>query len=586
MAPGGSLRDKTRGPRRCADRASLDGRRGQRPRRLGAGWQRQLAQRAPVKTNLDPADADSLSDVFVRDLQANTTTLVTRAGGAAGAKANNLSILNSISADGRHVAYHSHATNLSPDDTTSGADAYARDLQTDTTLLVSRASGATGAKGNNDSMYPSMSGDGRFVGFMSRAGNLDPDDTDGTFDIFVRDLVTGTTKLVSRGTGASGPKGNFDSIDVKLSHDGRFAAFSSAATVLSPDDFSGDEDVYVRDLEQNTTALVSRTTGTPGIKGNGNTFLRYLSPSGRFVLFDSTAANLGGDVATPAVDLRDLQTGVTTIANRASGADGAVGNQHSVGSFATEGGRYVVFSSRATNLEPGNVDGLYDVYVRDVATDTTHMESRASPSYPRPRGATPLRASLVTAHEQCTGPNRTHGAPLAFDACSPPTAASDQLTIGTPDANGMPPASVGSVTYSVTPGDDSTAADEADLRVTASITDVRVVGTLDDYMGELGGVASVRVTDSSNGPFGGEPGTTEDFTFSFTLPCTATGNTAAGATCSVLMTADTLVPGAIKEGKRAIWELGAVRVTDAGPDGEVSSDGDNRLFAVEGIFVP
>src|SRR5262249_10887083 len=132
--------------------------------------------------------------------------LVSRATGIAGAKENGTSFHPSISADGRFVAFVSSASNLDPADGDTTADVFVRDLQTDTTTLVSRASGAAGAKGNSDSNSPSISADGRFVAFVSFATNLDPRDGDLGGDVFVRDLQTNTTTLVSRAGGAAGAK--------------------------------------------------------------------------------------------------------------------------------------------------------------------------------------------------------------------------------------------------------------------------------------------------------------------------------------------------------------------------------------------
>src|SRR5215467_3488920 len=103
--------------------------------------------------------------------------------------------------------------------------------------LVSVATGVTGAQGNSTSLKPAISADGRFVAFESTATNLDPaDPTDSKFDVYLRDLQASTTKLASRATGLAGAKGNDDSLDPSVSADGRFVAFSSAATNLDPAD--------------------------------------------------------------------------------------------------------------------------------------------------------------------------------------------------------------------------------------------------------------------------------------------------------------------------------------------------------------
>jgi Tol biopolymer transport system component len=320
-------------------------------------------------SNLHPDDPDGSDDVFVRDLQASTTTLVSRATGATGAKSNGLADFPAVSADGRFVAFTSNATNLHPDDTDTTGDVFVRDLQASTTTLVSRATGASGAKANDGSFDPTISADGRFVAFGSAATNLDPDDGDATFDVFVRDLVAGTTTLVSRAAGASGAKGNFGSGASAVSSDGRFVAFTSAATNLDPDDGDTTEDVFVRDLVASTTTLVSRATGASGAKGNGaSEAFPAVSADGRFVAFNSTATNLHPDDpdATFDVFVRDLQTQTTTVVSRAAGAAGAKGNSFSLSPAVSADGRFVAFVSFATNLHPDDTDGIPDVFRRDV----------------------------------------------------------------------------------------------------------------------------------------------------------------------------------------------------------------------------
>src|SRR5262249_8574251 len=155
-------------------------------------------------SNLDPADTDHNLDVFVRDRQTNTTTLVSRASGTGGAKANNPSQDAAISADGRYVAFESFSTNLPPDANRGIEQVFVRDLQTNTTTLVSRASGANAPEGDDESDSPAISADGRFVAFTSLASNLDPADGLTGGNLFVRDLQTNTTTLISRASGATG----------------------------------------------------------------------------------------------------------------------------------------------------------------------------------------------------------------------------------------------------------------------------------------------------------------------------------------------------------------------------------------------
>jgi hypothetical protein len=155
--------------------------------------------------------------------------------------------------------------------------------------------------------------------------------------------------------------------------------------------------------------------------------------------------------------------------------------------------------------------------------------------------------------------------------------------VGSPDANGAGANMVGSATAAVLPGNASTTADEADVRFTVSITDVRRRSDLADYTGQLQFAPSLRITDRYNGP--GETGTVQDVPYAVTTPCAATSNTAVGGTCSVTTTADAIAAGTVNESRRSIWQLGQVKVYDGGPDGLISTN-DNTLFAVQGVFVP
>lgn len=194
----------------------------------------------------------------------------------------------------------------------------------------------------------------------------------------------------------------------------------------------------------------------------------------------------------------------------------------------------------------------------------------------RPRGATPLRVSLVPAYEACTAPSSTHGGPLAFPSCNPPVRESS-LTVGTPDANGTAAAnSVGSVRLDVMPGDPSNPADEADVGLAVRITDVRNGGDLSDYGGSLVASTTMRVTDQATGATGDQPGTVQDVPFEFAVPCTATPDPATGGECAINTTADAVTPGIASEGSRAMWALGQWQLLD----------GDRAVFARQGVFVP
>ncbi len=210
--------------------------------------------------------------------------------------------------------------------------------------------------------------------------------------------------------------------------------------------------------------------------------------------------------------------------------------------------------------------------------------------YARPKGASPINVSLVPASRECSesSANRSHGPPLVAPSCDPPVQSSDHLTVGTFDANGKPVASSGRVGLKAigeTPIDLDNG-DQADVQLTASLTDVRNKSDLTDYTGELRVVFGLRITDRNNGPAANIPGTVVDSTFAFNVTCAATGGSEGGE-CNATTTVDAVTGANLaREGKRAVWDLSQIRVFDGGADGDADTAGDNTLFAVQGVYVP
>ena len=178
------------------------------------------------------------------------TLLISAMPGVPGVAANDASDHPALSANGRFIVFESHASNLAPDDPDRTQDIFLRDVEGATTTLVSRASGTSGAKGNGVSLSADISPDGRYVVFASAATNLDPADTDAAHDIFMRDLHAGTTTLVSRAV--DGAKANGPSSLPSISDDGRYVSFASQATNLDAADTDASSDVFVRDLVGST----------------------------------------------------------------------------------------------------------------------------------------------------------------------------------------------------------------------------------------------------------------------------------------------------------------------------------------------
>jgi Tol biopolymer transport system component len=307
--------------------------------------------------NLVPDDTDRQFDVFVRDVVAGTTTLVSRAGGSAGAKGNGESLGElSISADGRAVAFSSRASNLAPADRDPRSDVFVRDLAAHTTTLVSRASGRKGPKSNRQAAASSMSGTGRAVAFWSDASNLSRADRDHRAAVFVRDLATNRTTLVSRPGGA-----RFAPV---IAANGRFVAYNAESSRPRRQ-----LDIFVRDLVAHTTTLVTRATGADAARADGDSRVSSISADGHRVAFESSARNLSSSDANPGYDayVRDLITQTTTLVSRA-GDSGPRGDSTSGGGSLSGDGRWIAFPSYAANLTPDDTpDG--GVFVRDLGPE-------------------------------------------------------------------------------------------------------------------------------------------------------------------------------------------------------------------------
>jgi Tol biopolymer transport system component len=276
----------------------------------------------------------------------------------------------SLSADGRRVAFRSNASNLDPADTDATTDVYVKDLDTGQIYLASAS--ANGTKGNDFSGAPSLSADGTRVAFQSRASNLHPDDPDVRVDVFVKDLVTGEVFLAS--TADDGTKGDSDSFSPSLSADGTRVAFESLAHNLDPAAPGPyGSQVYVKDLVTGDIVLASTNDSGAAANGFGNRS-PDLSGNGRRVAFVSDATNLDPRVTGPFPNeayVKDLDTGDITLANTA--ADGTKGDGVLGSDFPTlsADGMQVAFSSFASNLVPWDGQGFgnqSEVYVKDLAT--------------------------------------------------------------------------------------------------------------------------------------------------------------------------------------------------------------------------
>lgn len=256
-----------------------------------------------VADNLVPSDTNDNSDVFLRDRKAGITRRMSLGGG--GVQGDGPSRGAVVAAGGRYVGFGSLATNLVGGDTNGHWDAFVRDRSTSSTQRVSVSS--EGAEGNADSFLWTISEGGRFVVMVSDASNLVPGDTNGAADVFLRDRKSGTTSRIS--VGAGGVQANGNSSGADISANGRFVTFESDASNLVAGDTNGSRDIFLRDLRIGITTLVSRGRG--GLPANGMSFDAAISANGRYVAYHSAATNLASNSAIPGVFVYDRQTGST-----------------------------------------------------------------------------------------------------------------------------------------------------------------------------------------------------------------------------------------------------------------------------------
>ena len=275
-----------------------------------------------------------------------------------------------VSADGRFVVFWSASDNLVAGDTNGWEDLFLRDRQAGTTTRVSVSS--SGGQADNGSYYPAISGDGRFIAFASDATNLVSGDTNGVSDIFLRDRQTGTTKRIS--VSSSGAQGDDISDSyIAISGDGRFIAFASDATNLVSGDTNGVPDLFVHDRVTGVTERISLDSNEA--QANNGSGYPSISADGRFVAFSSSATNLvSGDTnAKPDIFVRDRTLGVTMrVSVNSNGVEADRGAQEPA---ISGNGRYVTFSSVSTNLFYEEPYGYPHVYLHDRQTGVTTLVS-------------------------------------------------------------------------------------------------------------------------------------------------------------------------------------------------------------------
>lgn len=375
--------------------------------------------------DLVPNDLNAVPDIFVRDIENDTTVLVSSnmAGDGGG---NSTSVSPSISADGSKIAFASYASDLAPSDNNMREDVFVRDWQTGITVLASI--GLTGESTTpRGQTQPLLSPDGRYVAFSSASTELVEGPLQHTFNLYVRDLQMGATTVLTRnlpGTALSSPlfsalffpsaastvlfqgrssfhqflywadlvDGTVARVDVPLTGAGmdKWYSFSSNATAsaegqkiafvsTNPDLVAGDmnekQDVFLRDLSLGMTQLIS--TNTNGVSGSGNSLEAMISTDGRWIVFTSAANDLvPGDMprhpGTGEVDrdvfLRDLSAGTTRLISRSCRVEGSANGPSDSPSISGDG-RFVLFRGNASDLVPNDFNSSADVFLYERESD-------------------------------------------------------------------------------------------------------------------------------------------------------------------------------------------------------------------------
>ena len=320
-------------------------------------------------SNLVPGDTNGHNDVFVRDLFLGSTRRVSVS--SAGAQANETSFSPAVSRTGRWVAFSSFATTLVAGDTNAFEDVFLHDLDTDQTTRISvsslgvQALGASGRPAIAETTGPEAA----LVAFQSRAENLDATVPNGSSDIYVREVATGVTRILSKPVGAAAANG--DSVNPSLSEGGQWCVFTSSATNLTGSlDNNGATDIFVRELAQNSPITCVSISST-GELGNGDSFSPTISANGRFVAFASQASNLvpGDTNGVDDVFVHDRLLGETRRISE--GPSGEQANGVSRFPRVNFFGSNVTFDSLASNLVPDDTNGVRDIFRRAISINNT-----------------------------------------------------------------------------------------------------------------------------------------------------------------------------------------------------------------------
>ncbi len=332
---------------------------------------------ASPASNLVSGDSGSGTDIFMKDNRTGQTTMVSTS--QAGVKGSNLSNRPSVTGDGRYVAFRSAATNLVAGDTNGAWDIFRKDTLTGEVLRASTASDSVQANGSSD--WPAISDDGRYIAFLSSASNLVAGDTNAAADVFVKDLLSGQTVRVS--TDAAGIQATGASEKLDISADGRYVAFRSQAANLVAGDTNGKWDIFFKDTV--TGAITCLSAGA-----NADSGWPSISDDGNWVTYPADASNLvpGDTNANRDIMVASTLTGqITRVSTDSTGAQVAA---YCGAPSISADGRYVAFFSAAANLVAGDTNANRDIFRKDTltgavvrySTSSSGVEANSSTDYP------------------------------------------------------------------------------------------------------------------------------------------------------------------------------------------------------------
>jgi len=309
--------------------------------------------------NLVPDDTNATTDIFLHDRNTGLTERISYSSEFGQAVFDSHS--PAISADGRFIAYYSYANNLVAGDTNDSNDIFVYDRMQATTERISVNN--AGDEANADSFFPQISSDGRYISFTSFADNLVAGDNNLRYDVFLYDRTTSTVEIVSvTSLDESADNHSFFS---SVSADGRYVAFESSASNLSPNDFNRRSDVFLRDRSNQTTQRIS--LNSDGSSPIGASVSPKINSQGNFVVFSSVVDLLIGTDTNRREDIYLYNITDNTLELISVDSDDNLADFGSANPSISADGRIVAFQSMATNLVPNDTNGLEDIFIRDSA---------------------------------------------------------------------------------------------------------------------------------------------------------------------------------------------------------------------------